>query len=237
MKFRVLLLTFAIGLFILLAASCNPQPLPEEPTPIPTLIPATPPPEPTTAPQAAPPMAESGTEVFNMNCSACHNLDATQKVGPGLAGMFGREALPNGSPVTDDNLKEWIRNGGGAMPGVPLSDDQLEVLLDFLKETTQAEAAEPAQPTSPPEPSQSMADLGSQVYSTNCAVCHNLDATQKVGPGLAGMFDKEALPNGNPITDDNLKEWIQQGGGAMPGVPLPDDELKALITFLEGATQ
>jgi len=58
-------------------------------------------------------------------------------VGPGLAGVFNREALPNGNPVTDDNLKDWIRNGGGGMPGLLLTDEDRAVVIAFLKEATQ----------------------------------------------------------------------------------------------------
>ncbi len=238
MKFRLLLLILAFGLFALLAAGCGtPQPLPVAPTPIPTLIPATLPPEPITASQAAPTTTGSGTEVFNANCSRCHNLDDTRKVGPGLAGVFDRDSLPNGNPVTHDNLKEWIQNGGGAMPGIPLSNDQTEAVIAFLEEATQVEAAEPPQPTAPPEPARSAAEAGAEVFNTNCSVCHNLDDTRKVGPGLAGVFNREALPNGNPVTDDNLKDWIRNGGGGMPGLLLTDEDRAVVIAFLKEATQ
>ena len=78
---------------------------------------------------------------------------------------------------------------------------------------------------------------GQQVFEKNCAVCHNLTAETKVGPGLAGLFEREQLPNGNPITDENLREWITNGGGAMPPVPLAEDELTQVIAFLHEATQ
>jgi mono/diheme cytochrome c family protein len=78
---------------------------------------------------------------------------------------------------------------------------------------------------------------GEQVFEANCAVCHNLTAETKVGPGLAGLFEREQLPNGNPVTDENLREWIANGGGAMPAVPLSQDELAQVIAFLHEATQ
>lgn len=138
-------LALLIPLIILSATGCNPQPLPVAPTPIPTLAPATLPveAEATTAPQATPTMGGedrstgTGAQVFEQNCSACHNLTAEAKVGPGLAGLFGKDALPNGDPVNEENLGEWIRNGGGAMPGFLLPDDQLEVLISFMRDATQ----------------------------------------------------------------------------------------------------
>lgn len=134
-------------LITLFAVGCNPQPLPVEPTPIPTLAPATVPPEPTAAPATSSQVDEptpsdttelidAGAGVFDTSCVACHTLTSEAKVGPGLAGIFERESLPNGNPVNDENLKEWILNGGGAMPGIPLADEQLEALVVFLKDAT-----------------------------------------------------------------------------------------------------
>jgi hypothetical protein len=59
-------------------------------------------------------------------------------VGPGLAGLFANQAgLPSGQPFTEENLREWIRNGGGAMPGIPLGDTEMSDLFAFLRQETQ----------------------------------------------------------------------------------------------------
>lgn len=144
---------------ILLIAGCAQQPF-IEPTPIPTLAPATLPATTPTeaaavediAPTAAteggaaaeetPPADETdlvgaGAQVFEQTCAVCHNLTTETKVGPGLSGLFDKETLPNGNPVNDENLAEWITNGGGAMPAMPLTGDQLAAVVAFLKEATQ----------------------------------------------------------------------------------------------------
>jgi mono/diheme cytochrome c family protein len=161
MKRPLALLILALLLASLLAAGCGAQPY-DPPTPIPTLPPATmPAEEPTEAPAAATAPTEeaageaaptegaageaaggedvlaAGAEVFQQNCAACHNLTTEALVGPGLAGLFGMAGLPNGNPVNEDNLREWIRNGGGAMPGIPLTDEQLDVLIPYLEDATQ----------------------------------------------------------------------------------------------------
>jgi mono/diheme cytochrome c family protein len=146
----------ALAMTILLFAACSsPQPLPDAPTPIRTLYPATLPAvvtqppsgieaaggeqtaEPGGAPGGGDAAVQAGEQVFEANCAVCHNLTAETKVGPGLAGLFEREQLPNGNPVTDENLREWIANGGGAMPAVPLSQDELAQVIAFLHEATQ----------------------------------------------------------------------------------------------------
>lgn len=145
MKKRLTLVSAIVLTLALLAAACGPQPLPEEPTPIPTLAPATMPAataaEPSAGGEATPGegggLVQAGQQVFEQNCAACHNLTAETKVGPGLAGMFDRQQLPNGEPVNQDNLRVWIRNGGGAMPGIPLGDDDMDAIIAFLQDATQ----------------------------------------------------------------------------------------------------
>jgi mono/diheme cytochrome c family protein len=127
----------ALMAFAALALACaGPQPLPLAPTPIPTLIPATLPPEPTQAPLPTS-TGPAGASIFGSNCSTCHNLTAERKVGPGLQGLFSLPALPNGKPVNDENLRDWIRNGGGAMPPIALSDADLAAVIAYLKQATQ----------------------------------------------------------------------------------------------------
>ena len=148
--------TLALAMFIVIfVAGCSPQPLPDAPTPIRTLYPATLPAvvtqplagtqvaggEGTAVPgetgAAVDPVVQAGEQVFETNCAVCHNLTAEAKVGPGLAGLFARDQLPSGDPVTDENLRVWITNGGGAMPPVPLPEDELTQVIAFLREATQ----------------------------------------------------------------------------------------------------
>jgi mono/diheme cytochrome c family protein len=139
-------LIFLLIPIILFATGCNPQPLPVEPTPIPTLPPATSPSEPAATPvdeqgetteTTETTEAIDGAQVFDNNCSACHDLGAETKIGPGMAGLFNKETLPNDQPVNDENLKQWILTGGGAMPGMALANEELDALVAFLKDTTQ----------------------------------------------------------------------------------------------------
>ena len=150
MKKHVALCLAILTILVLLVAACGPQPLPQAPTPIPTLAPATLPaatatesspeggvtPGETGAPGEGTGLVEAGGAVFEQNCAVCHNLTAETKVGPGLAGLFGIDQLPNGEPFSEENLRLWIRSGGGAMPGIPLDDADLDAVIAFLQDAT-----------------------------------------------------------------------------------------------------
>jgi mono/diheme cytochrome c family protein len=121
------------------------------PTAIPTLVPATLPavtptpvvavePEPTSVesePASPEELALAGEEVFEQFCAVCHSLTSEVLVGPGLEQLFNRDQLPNGEPFSEEGLKAWIVTGGGAMPGMPLTEEQLEAVVVFLREATQ----------------------------------------------------------------------------------------------------
>ncbi len=97
--------------------------------------------------------AARGEQVFNQGCQACHTTTTEMKVGPGLAGLFepgGPELpagvdyggnLPDGEPITEENVKAWIRTGGqgeiGTMPpngGISnLTEHDLDDLVAYLQ--------------------------------------------------------------------------------------------------------
>jgi mono/diheme cytochrome c family protein len=100
------------------------------PQPTPTEVKA----EPTSAPSES---ADSGRQIFTARCASCHYLTDQDQVGPGLAGLFSLASLPNGEPFSEQALADWIVNGGGAMPGQKLSQEELDALIAYLRDATQ----------------------------------------------------------------------------------------------------
>ncbi len=262
------LMIFAgVGLLGLALIGCGARnTLPVAPTAIPTLAPATLPPS---APGAVAPASTSpaaggqGAQVFNANCAPCHNLTTEKKVGPGLAGIFNKSQLPNGKPLTDANMEEWIHTGGSGlsgyppMPGLPQvqGQDMMTALIDYLKQATQevpataavASATAAASPAAPAGGTASPAAVGPAqgkgVFDANCSPCHSLTAQKVVGPGLAELFSLTKLPNGKPFNETNLEEWVHTGGTGlsgyppMPGFPqIQGSDLTALVAYLKAAT-
>jgi cytochrome c len=79
--------------------------------------------------------AAKGKETFEQ-CAVCHNTDTDErKMGPSLKGLFKREKLVNGKPVTADNVKALINSGGNGMPSYAdmLSDEEKDNVIAYLK--------------------------------------------------------------------------------------------------------
>ncbi len=81
--------------------------------------------------------AKAGKEVFENNCSVCHNSDSTEvKMGPGLKGISKRAKMTTtGKAPTDANLLEKVSTGGNGMPAYAdiLSDEEKANVIAYLK--------------------------------------------------------------------------------------------------------
>lgn len=78
----------------------------------------------------------NGKEVFEANCSVCHNADSEErKMGPGLKGVSKHPKLANGEAVTDASITKFINEGGNGMPafGDILTPGEKADVLAFLK--------------------------------------------------------------------------------------------------------
>ena len=78
-------------------------------------------------------------------CAACHSVDETDKIGPSWVGLYGSQVeLADGTFVTadEDYLIESIKEPNarivkgfskGSMPPVPLSDEEVNSLVAYIK--------------------------------------------------------------------------------------------------------
>ncbi|AEB12701.1 c-type cytochrome [Marinithermus hydrothermalis] len=69
--------------------------------------------------------APLGQRVYAVSCAACHGADGQGGTGPRL----------KGNPVVEvsDAVRGIITQGMGAMPAIPLDEERLEALLEYLK--------------------------------------------------------------------------------------------------------
>ena len=81
------------------------------------------------------------------------------------------------------------------------------------------------------------AKRGQEVFQQKCSVCHfdNSDA-KKIGPGLKGLNKRGTFTvNGNKVTDENLKTWIENGDSLMPPFKdvIEEAQLKDVIAYVK----
>jgi len=80
--------------------------------------------------------AATGTEVFEQQCSVCHNADSEEKkMGPGLKGLFKKDKMNNGKKPTVENVTQAVKEGGNGMPayGEILSKEEIDHVVAFLQ--------------------------------------------------------------------------------------------------------
>jgi cytochrome c oxidase subunit II len=84
---------------------------------------------------------------------------------------------------------------------------------------------------------------GEDVFvQANCVACHAVRGLREptdLGPDLTNFASRRTLAAGMQVNDrDNLREWIRnphqtKPGVRMPATPLEDDDLEALLDYLE----
>jgi cytochrome c oxidase subunit II len=100
-----------------------------------------------------------------------------------------------------------------------------------------AEQAEPA-----PEPETAEEQRGQEIFLDSCIYCHAVRGhgpSTEVGPDLTHFASRETLAAGIlPLERDRLATWIRdphelKPGAPMPGTALADEDLEALLDYLE----
>ena len=78
---------------------------------------------------------------------------------------------------------------------------------------------------------------GKTVFQQKCSVCHYDNSEQKkIGPGLKGLSKRGTFSvNGNKITDESLKAWIENGDQLMPPFKevLEAGQIKDVIAYVK----
>ena len=78
---------------------------------------------------------------------------------------------------------------------------------------------------------------GKEVFDKKCAVCHYADSdAKKIGPGLKGLLKRGTFSvNTNKVTDETLKDWIENGDTLMPPFKdaLEEAQIKDVIAYVK----
>ena len=78
---------------------------------------------------------------------------------------------------------------------------------------------------------------GKDVFQQKCSICHfDTSEAKKIGPGLKGLNKRGTFTvNGNKVTDENLKTWIENGDSLMPPFKdaIEDNQIKDVIAYVK----
>ena len=117
-----------------------------------------------------------------------------------------------------------------ALDVVADSDQDFEAWLDAMRQPGR-------------DPAESTPRRGRDIFmQTRCAGCHAVrgtDAAAQIAPDLTHIATRSTLGAGTlPNTPENLAAWIRdpqrvKPGNQMPPNPLTDDDLQALVAYLE----
>ena len=119
-------------------------------------------------------------------------------------------------------------------------------LMHFVVEAVPAEdfdAWVAARQEPPPEPADAVAQRGLELFEgLDCVLCHTVDGVSPptaLGPDLTDFGQRLTIGAGVlPNDSEHLAAWVldpheRKAGVHMPASPLPDDELAALVAYLE----
>ena len=77
---------------------------------------------------------------------------------------------------------------------------------------------------------------GKRLYEVGCAHCHEENDLhlKTVPPDLHGLFDKKALPGGEPATDTEVESLLMSGKGDMPSFAyqMSRDQMDDVVAYL-----
>jgi ubiquinol-cytochrome c reductase cytochrome c subunit len=181
-------------------------------------------PSPARAAAASTQNVETGKKLFQANCATCHGLDAQgTNAAPTLVGV--------GAAAVDFQV------GTGRMPAVE-SGPQVEAKPKQFDQTQTEQLAAyvaslgagPAIPTADQvDPGQGNAAVGSDLFRTNCAMCHN--ATGQGGALSEGKY----APSLDRTTPTHIYEAMLTGPQSMPvfnDANITTTEKRDIISYL-----
>lgn len=203
MKRALALLTLSVLVLMALAACNTPQPLPQAPTPIATLVPATVPApgSEATAPNVVgvtfpvnAPSAAAGEAVYQAQCASCHGADGKGQV-ENARDFSDVDYVRAAVPV---EFYRSVAGGKGTMPAFKdtLSEEELWNVTFFLWSFS-VKAPQLAK--------------GKTIYEANCLACHGADGNGAIPQ--AAKFNTEFVAKA-PTTQ--FYQSVSAGKGIMP---------------------
>jgi mono/diheme cytochrome c family protein len=167
-------------------------------------------------------MIAEGKRLAEINCSKCHNIEATGE-SPLTDSPPFREIAKNYDP---DELVDGFMDGLAVrhplMPDWEVTQDQAEALTAFVMSFGKGAKEDETQ-----------AARGFDLLRTNCARCHAIDADSKSPNEKAPAFRDVVKKYDPDALQEALAEGIVTGHNEMPEFAFDPDDATAIIAYLD----
>ena len=206
---------------------------------------------------------ETGEEVFNTTCFACHTIGGGRLIGPDLAGVHetrsqewleafiksSQSMINDGDPEAVALYEEY---NNLLMPDTPASDEGIRQVISYIEAQSSGAAAEATasaeEPAAPAEPASEEDILaGQEMFQGNlrfanggaaCNACHEVRNDAVIGGGilateLTSVFTRMGGAGVTAILGGRAPFPVMQA--AYEDRSLTDYEVTALVAFLEYA--
>jgi mono/diheme cytochrome c family protein len=202
---------------------------------------------------------ESGKQIFQKACAACHSIGGGRLVGPDLKGVTDKhpedwllkfikssQAMVKSGDKTATALLEEF--GKMPMPDQALSDDQIRSVLAHIKETGGGPAvgkeAPAARPATTAEAHPDEIQLGQDLFEgkirfanggPSCNACHHVTSDALLGGGVLAaeltlVFSRMGKEGVSAILGSSPFPVM---GAAYAGKEFSPQEISALVAFLQ----
>lgn len=167
-------------------------------------------------------MIAEGKRLAEINCTKCHNIEATGE-SPLTDSPPFREIAKNYDP---DELVDGFMDGLAVrhplMPDWDVTQEQAEALTAFVMSLGTGRKAD-----------ESQAARGFDLLRANCARCHAIDASSTSPNPKAPPF-REVVKKYDPdALQEALAEGIVTGHNNMPDFAFEPDDVTAIIAYLD----
>lgn len=179
------------------------------------------------------PEQERGKDLFK-GCQSCHNVRTdARRAGPSLRTLFGKVRMGNGKRAIEDNVRQIIAEGYNGMPSYRYTfrEDDWTDLLAYLKTLrSRPEIGAVLKPIRGAD--DEILASGKALHAEHCGSCH--DGPGAKAPALLGIYTRESLANGDPVSEAPIIARIREGhGGMAKNEGLDDGALFRLMAFLK----
>ena len=205
--------------------------------------------------------AESGQQIYQSNCVACHTIGGGRLVGPDLAGVHTKrtqiwlekfvkssQSMVKGGDA--DAIAVFEKYNKIVMPDSTISDDQIKAVLGYIKSASGGAENQPVAETAPVAQTASKEDilLGQKLFQgktrfenkgPTCISCHHVKNDAVIG---GGVLAKELTTVFSKMGGTGVRAILGKAPFPVMEIAykdkaLTENEIFALVSFLQDADE